>query len=116
VANSRGMSRGNVSHVESVRTSARIIPYPTGRLFGLALSQALRAWLRSCYPSGTKPVEALIKLALLGGHKPSKLYLSAIPEKKGSHGVHGVHGGFLAVGISTVPPRHTGPWGAFTLS
>ena len=33
---------------------ARIIPYPTGRLFWGALSQALRAWLRSCCPSGTK--------------------------------------------------------------
>jgi hypothetical protein len=35
-ANSRGMSHGNVSCVESVRTLTRIIPYPTGRLFGLA--------------------------------------------------------------------------------
>jgi hypothetical protein len=36
-----------------VRIPARIIPYPTGRLFGLALFQALRAWLRSHRPSGT---------------------------------------------------------------
>jgi hypothetical protein len=49
-----GRSGGNVSLVESVRTPTRIIPYPTGRLFGLALVQALRAWLRSCCPSGTK--------------------------------------------------------------
>src|ERR1700731_2803338 len=33
--------------VESVRTPARITPYPTGRLFWEALSQALRARLRS---------------------------------------------------------------------
>jgi hypothetical protein len=62
-------SRGNVRHVESVRTPARITPYPTGRLFGSALSQALRAWLRSSCPSGTKyilPTEPLIKLALTG--------------------------------------------------
>jgi hypothetical protein len=35
----------------------------------MAVFQALRAWLRSCCPSGTKyilPVEALIKLALIG--------------------------------------------------
>src|SRR5271166_2133696 len=31
--------------IESVRTPARITPYPTGRLFGVALSQALRARL-----------------------------------------------------------------------
>jgi hypothetical protein len=35
---------------------ARIIPYPTGRLVGLALSQALRAWLRSACPSGTRAI------------------------------------------------------------
>src|SRR5271165_131550 len=29
--------------IESVRTPARITPYPTGRLFGVAVSQALRA-------------------------------------------------------------------------
>jgi hypothetical protein len=34
-------------------TPARITPYPTGRLFGVALSQALRARLRSHCPSGT---------------------------------------------------------------
>src|SRR5271165_4721681 len=39
--------------IESVRTPARITPYPTGRLFGVALSQALRARLRSHRPSGT---------------------------------------------------------------
>jgi len=34
--------------IESVRTPpAPITPYPTGRLFGVALSQALRARLRS---------------------------------------------------------------------
>src|SRR5271157_4478395 len=39
--------------IESVRTPARITPYPTGRLFGVALFQALRARLRSHRPSGT---------------------------------------------------------------
>ena len=34
-------------------TPARIIPYPTGRLFWMAPSQALRARLRSHRPSGT---------------------------------------------------------------
>src|SRR5580692_12203313 len=31
-----------------------IIPYPTGRFFRGTLSQALRAWLPSACPSGTK--------------------------------------------------------------
>jgi hypothetical protein len=39
--------------VKSVRTPAPIIPYPTGRHVWGALSQALRARLRSCSPSGT---------------------------------------------------------------
>ena len=39
--------------IESVRTPARITPFPTGRLFGVALFQALRARLRSRRPSGT---------------------------------------------------------------
>ena len=39
--------------IESVRTPARITPFPTGRLFGVALSQARRARLRSHRPSGT---------------------------------------------------------------
>ena len=39
--------------IESVRTPARITPFPTGRHFGVALSQALRARLRSHRPSGT---------------------------------------------------------------
>jgi hypothetical protein len=39
--------------IESVRTPIRIIPYPTGRHFGVALSQALRARLRSYRPFGT---------------------------------------------------------------
>ena len=39
--------------IESVPKPARITPYPTGRLFGAALSQALRARLRSHRPSGT---------------------------------------------------------------
>src|ERR1700738_131656 len=46
-----------------------IIPYPTGRFFRGTLSQALRAWLRSACPSGTKPfaIEGpRIKLALVG--------------------------------------------------
>ena len=46
-----------------------IIPSPTGRFFGGLLSQALRAWLRSCCPSGTKYIlsaEALTKLELMG--------------------------------------------------
>jgi hypothetical protein len=34
--------------------TARIRPYPTGRLFWVALFQALRARLRSCCPSGTR--------------------------------------------------------------
>jgi hypothetical protein len=38
---------------KSVPTPARIIPYPTGRLVWGTLSQALRARLRSCSPSGT---------------------------------------------------------------
>ncbi len=33
-----------------------IIPYATGRFFGETLSQALRARLRSCCPSGTKAI------------------------------------------------------------
>jgi hypothetical protein len=41
---------------ESVPTPARIRPYPTGRLFWVALSQALRARLRSHRPSGTKAI------------------------------------------------------------
>jgi hypothetical protein len=41
---------------ESVRTPARIRPYPTGRLFWVALAQALRARLRSHRPSGTKAI------------------------------------------------------------
>jgi hypothetical protein len=36
-----------------IRSPARIIPYPTGRLFWMAPSQALRARLRSHRPSGT---------------------------------------------------------------
>jgi hypothetical protein len=39
--------------IESVRTPAPITPYPTGRLVWGTLSQALRARLRSCSPSGT---------------------------------------------------------------
>ena len=39
--------------IESVQIPARITPYPTGRLFAVALSQALRARLRSDRPSGT---------------------------------------------------------------
>jgi hypothetical protein len=42
--------------IESVRTPARIRPYPTGRVFWVALSQALRARLRSHRPSGTKAI------------------------------------------------------------
>ncbi len=38
-------------------TSARIRPYPTGRLFGVGMSQALRARLRSCCPSGRKATQ-----------------------------------------------------------
>jgi hypothetical protein len=38
--------------VESARTPVRITPYPTGRLFCGALSQALRARLRSHRPFG----------------------------------------------------------------
>ena len=33
-----------------------IIPYPTGRFFRGTLSHALRAWLRSACPSGTKAI------------------------------------------------------------
>src|SRR5580693_4354762 len=40
-----------------------IIPYPTGRFFGGTLSQALRAWLRSCCPSGTKTMRLSKRLA-----------------------------------------------------
>jgi hypothetical protein len=39
-----------------VRTSARIRPYPTGRLFWGGDFQALHAWLRSHCPSGTKAI------------------------------------------------------------
>ena len=55
--------------IESVRTPARIRPYPTGRLFWVALSQALRAWLRSHRPSGTKAIarrRTRIRSALMG--------------------------------------------------
>jgi hypothetical protein len=45
--------------MESVRTPARIKPYPTGRLFWVALSLALRARLRSHRPSGTRFAGAL---------------------------------------------------------
>ena len=41
-----------------IRSPARIIPYPTGRLFWMAASQAIRAWLRSYRPSGTNPFGA----------------------------------------------------------
>jgi hypothetical protein len=47
-----------------------IIPCPTGRFFRGTLSQALRAWLRSACPSGTKSHSSIegprIKLALMG--------------------------------------------------
>jgi hypothetical protein len=39
--------------IESVRTPAQITPYPTGRLFWVVLSQALRVGLQSHRPSGT---------------------------------------------------------------
>ena len=39
--------------IESVHPPAPITPYPTGRLFWVALFQALRARLRSHRPSGT---------------------------------------------------------------
>src|SRR6202035_5517903 len=42
------------------------VPYGTALWVGA--TQALRAWLRSCCPSGTKPIEAWIKLALMGFH------------------------------------------------
>jgi hypothetical protein len=41
------------SILESVLTPARIRPYPAGRAFWVALTQALRARLRSDCPSGT---------------------------------------------------------------
>jgi hypothetical protein len=47
---------------------ARITPYPTGRLFGVALTQALRARLRSACPSGIKairPLKTRMKLAFM---------------------------------------------------
>jgi hypothetical protein len=54
--------------------SARtIIPYPTGRFSGWALSQALRARLQSHCPSGTKYIlraETLIRLALMDLNPP----------------------------------------------
>jgi hypothetical protein len=55
--------------IESVRASARVRPYPTGRLrWAAALPQALHARLRSHRPSWTKNIlraEALIRLALM---------------------------------------------------
>jgi hypothetical protein len=53
-----GMIHSKFRHsiIESVRTPARIGPYPTGRLFWVALSQALRARLRSHRPSGTSTI------------------------------------------------------------
>jgi hypothetical protein len=54
--------------IESARTPARITPYPTGRLFRVALTQALRARLPSACPSGTKaihPSKTRIKLAFM---------------------------------------------------
>ena len=42
-----------------------IIPYPTGRCFRGTLSQALRAWLRSCCPSGTKAIRPSTGLAFM---------------------------------------------------
>jgi hypothetical protein len=79
VANSRGISPENVRHVKSVRTAARIIPYPTGRLFGLALSQALRAWLQSHRPSGTfsdVPFKTILDRVADGTYraKPAKIF------------------------------------------
>jgi hypothetical protein len=41
-----------------------IIPYPTGRILWGDSSQALRAWLRSACPSGTKPFRPSKSLAL----------------------------------------------------
>ena len=35
------------------RVEPQIIPFPTGRIHGLAVFQALRARLPSCRPSGT---------------------------------------------------------------
>jgi hypothetical protein len=51
---SKGLMNPNRTPIiESLRTTARITPYPTGRLLGVTLSQALRARLRSHRPSGT---------------------------------------------------------------
>jgi hypothetical protein len=50
--------------IEIGAAPARIKPYPTGRLFWVALSQALRARLRSPRPSGTKAVRPSKGLAL----------------------------------------------------
>jgi hypothetical protein len=41
-----------------------ITPYPAGRFFPRTLSQALRAWLRSACPSGTKAIRPSNGLAL----------------------------------------------------
>jgi hypothetical protein len=55
-------------------TPARIRPYPTGRLFRVAVSQALRARLRSDRPSGTKAIRPLKGLRIhKGEYEQSRL-------------------------------------------
>ena len=53
------------NHRIEVRTPARIRPYPTGRLLGVAMSQALRARLRSHCPSGVCRTLVILKKATL---------------------------------------------------
>jgi hypothetical protein len=57
-----------------------IIPYPTGRFFGGALSQALRARLRSACPSGTVGVVSGLPILLVLG---SRLGLRNVPIPSG---------------------------------
>jgi hypothetical protein len=69
--------------VESVRLWTRIRPYPTGRLFWVAMSEALRARLRSHRCSGTKYIlraEALNEVALMG-LEPLAEYVQPLPGK-----------------------------------
>jgi hypothetical protein len=69
-----GMIRAGVLHRFEVWreeiSNAVSLSRPTGRFFRGTLSLALRAWLRSCFPSGTRshsPIEGpRIKLALIG--------------------------------------------------
>jgi hypothetical protein len=79
--------RNALSTTKTSEISAPDHALPYGTVLSGSLSQALRAWLRSCCPSGTKyilRVEALIKLALMRvnpGLNGSKIRNVLLPRK-----------------------------------